>query len=815
MRATGIRSEGDGTARAGASPAAVLLAALLIAAFHGALAGRLFYLRDVSQNHYPIRRLVTERLASPALPLWDPYHGGGTPLLANPNNLVLHPITLLFAVLPFDAAFTASILLQYALLAWGGYLLARALGVGREGATLLGAILSLAGPAASLASLQNVLSASAWVPIGLWAWLRGLEPGARWHLAVAAGVVAVIMVPFEPASLLAFVAIGAVLGATGPDAGRGGAPWGWRCLPALAGVLALGALIGAAQILPARELFAVSARAGGFAVPEAMKWSLEPARLPEIALPRLFGDPTRLSPQAWWGGWLFEGRYPFLPSIYVGAIPCLLAAVALGRRGPGSARRIALGAVAAASLLLALGRHSVLYRSLWSVLPAVRAIRYPERFLLAALVALAILAALGLQHLLDRTISRRATLGGLVGAAAVAFVLVTALASAPSLADAFLQKAARVPELILKGETGAVLRGALLRSVLWMFGETAVLALAAGAALRPDGRFTAAAGLVIAACSGLSMTGASLPALSTAAPGWLKDPGPLAAAVARGPGAPRLHHDPRPEGLSVWGTTDELAWVYRFDRFTYSLGTGHADRVPTILDPATDRMDLRDQTDLGRALGALPLDDRLKILSLAHVGFLLSYDAIDHPGLEPVAALAGFSLPPLRVYRILSVLPRARWVGAAHPPPRPGDTAHSLADPGFDPRRSVILEEAPAGPAGDPPAAGATAADGGEGSAAILEEAPERLRILARAPAPGYLVLADAFAPGWRATLDGSPAPILRANGLFRAVAVGPGEHSVVMTYAPASVRLGLGTSAVGLLLALGLGIVAQRRRAA
>jgi hypothetical protein len=95
----------------------------MLFAFRGPLAGRLFYLRDISQNHHPMRQLITERLLSGELPLWDPYHGAGTPLLANPNNLVLHPISALFALFPFDLAFTLSIVLQYVLLAWGGYLL--------------------------------------------------------------------------------------------------------------------------------------------------------------------------------------------------------------------------------------------------------------------------------------------------------------------------------------------------------------------------------------------------------------------------------------------------------------------------------------------------------------------------------------------------------------------------------------------------------------------------------------------------------------------------------------------------------------------
>src|SRR5207245_6293474 len=133
-----------------AATPALILTILLIVAFHGALAGRMFYLRDISQNHYPIRHYVTERLRDFSLPLWDPYHGGGTPLLANPNALVLHPISLLFLVLPFNTAFTASIVLQFALLALGGYLLARQIGIGREGASLTAAVLASSGPAPAL-----------------------------------------------------------------------------------------------------------------------------------------------------------------------------------------------------------------------------------------------------------------------------------------------------------------------------------------------------------------------------------------------------------------------------------------------------------------------------------------------------------------------------------------------------------------------------------------------------------------------------------------------------------------------------------------
>ncbi|MCZ6695570.1 MAG: hypothetical protein O7A63_03420, partial [Acidobacteria bacterium] len=334
---------------------ALVLGALLLLSLWGPLSGRLFYLRDVSQNHYPIRHYVTDRLLAGDLPLWDPLHGGGTPLLANPNHLVFHPITALFFVLPFDAAFTASIVLQIALLALGGYLLARRIGASREGATLAGAILSLSGPAASLASLQNVLSAFAWVPLGLWLFLRGIERAGRASLAGAAAVLAVVLIAAEPASALAFVLLAPILALT---AGRNSHGEGRRVravLLALVAVMGVACLIAAVQILPARELLPLSTRGAGFTPQEGLKWSLQPFRMLEIVLPRLLGDPTRLHPASWWGGWLFEGRYPFLLSVYAGAIPCCLALLAMFGSGRWEGRRRALGAVAVLGLLLALG----------------------------------------------------------------------------------------------------------------------------------------------------------------------------------------------------------------------------------------------------------------------------------------------------------------------------------------------------------------------------------------------------------------------------------------------------------------------------
>jgi len=52
-------------------------------------------------------------------------------------------------------------------------------------------------------------------------------------------------------------------------------------------------------------------------------------------------------------------------------------------------------------------------------------------------------------------------------------------------------------------------------------------------------------------------------------------------------------------------------------------------------------------------------------------------------------------------------------------------------------------------------------------------------------PDGGWAVLNDVWQPWWYVDLDGKPAELLRANVLFRAVAVPPGRHEVRFTFRP------------------------------
>lgn len=60
-----------------------------------------------------------------------------------------------------------------------------------------------------------------------------------------------------------------------------------------------------------------------------------------------------------------------------------------------------------------------------------------------------------------------------------------------------------------------------------------------------------------------------------------------------------------------------------------------------------------------------------------------------------------------------------------------------------------------------------------------------RLQVAYQADAAGWVVINEAYAPGWEAQVDAAALPVLRANGVFRAVCVPPGTHTLQLRYRP------------------------------
>jgi uncharacterized membrane protein YfhO len=66
---------------------------------------------------------------------------------------------------------------------------------------------------------------------------------------------------------------------------------------------------------------------------------------------------------------------------------------------------------------------------------------------------------------------------------------------------------------------------------------------------------------------------------------------------------------------------------------------------------------------------------------------------------------------------------------------------------------------------------------------AVIEN--ERVTADVSAPSAGFVLVNETYYPGWVATIDGEPAPILRANAFVRAVRVRAGKHHIVMEFRP------------------------------
>jgi hypothetical protein len=156
----------------------------------------------------------------------------------------------------------------------------------------------------------------------------------------------------------------------------------------------------------------------------------------------------------------------------------------------------------------------------------------------------------------------------------------------------------------------------------------------------------------------------------------------------------------------------------------------------------------------------------------------------------------------VKIYENLDLLPRAYLVARTLPAATPEEALQRLQDPGFDPAHLAVVE-------------GGAALDGSPAPgdrAEIVSYTPERVEIHTQSAGEALLVLADAFYPGWAATVDGMPAPIHPANVLLRGVYVPPGEHTVGFTFAPQSLRRGLAVSGGALLLAAVLLLAALLR---
>ena len=779
---------------------AALLALLLVAWAPDAVTGAgVFFTHDLRHHHLPWRAWAAGEWTAGRLPLWAPGAGLGFPLMADGQTGALYPPNmLLFALLPAGWALSMALLGHLWWAGLGAFALARARGLRGEAAALCGVAFALSGFLVTKSLYLGFQNAAAWLPWVLWATSR-----RRW--GAAGGASAMMLLAGHPQA----AAFGLLL--AGAFAVRE------RAWPFFAAA-GLALLVASPQLVATLELARFSLRDGGLDPGLATAGSLPPQELLNGVLPTLFGAERPidviqtyyhrgpvLPDRGYWGA----GENFWEMSFYLG-IPVVFLAVWGLRRAPFWA------GVAAVSALLMLGGHTPLWPALRHI-PGLDGFRFPVRFGLLLTLAVDVLAAAGLHQLLtgDEAGRRRAGRGALaaavgvmVGAGVVGGALsagegalrgrLTAryearLAAPPPAAiagaTALERAAAPQPEPMEPSEVPARVErvvSSLRESTspgsprVWV---PAALLLGLGLALRARPRL---AGGVVVALVAVDLLGFAWDFYPLTPRAEVEAP-PHALSVVRSEAGrvttldrrqdPALDTALMPASLGLlWGTSDVIVpsplRVVRAEALLQKVGLDVGDRG---LQKAA------------RLLAHLPL------VELLGVRWLLSVHDLDDPRVERV------SDGEVKLYRVPGALPRAFLVGCA----RPVDGAEAAweALDALEPASEAVVEGA---------LTAVGCAPGAAGSARISAESPQRIVVEVEASRPALLVQTDSFYPGWEATVDGAPTPIVQTDLVFRGIEIMPGRHTVALVYRPPWLLPCGGAALFGL---VGLGAMGLSRR--
>jgi len=513
-----------------------------------------------------------------------------------------------------------------------------------------------------------------------------------------------------------------------------------RALPVVSG-LALAGLLAAVALLPAAEFAMNSLRTDAEAFArQRLTWS--------VSWPQLL---SALWPLADWprGSYWGEDQW-FILNQFLGALPCALALLG-AFAGPRRARAFAAGALVL--LLLSLGKHFP--PATWALrLPPFSLFRYPVKYFVGAAFCLAVLSGFGLDALgrLARSVGPSRL------KAAAAFV-------GMGVALALSGRLVRLLPMRAMAEAGVIW------PLLFLGLATVIFLLLPATFGRPRRvRQTLGALVVLELIAAHYFLGVPkyVPWELLERPSALQPhlPRPFEGRVSAG-----IMGADEPQSTSQAGLIIErsMDWLVpnRFveERLPALEGYGAPEpEYSELLQYAQERSiyDLTGVTHYVRQ-GPPPFPD-LQLLHQLEDGTTLS--------------------------RSRTALPRAFLAQQARVVPD-AEALAAIRDASQPFRRTVFL--ATGEPLNRPPC---------EGGARILSTGASHVELEANACDESYLVLSDTHYPGWKATLNGAPVPIHRANYALRAVKLPAGAHRVRFEYHPRSFQVGL---ALTLLTAAGL----------
>ena len=739
---------------------------------------------DAKAHFLPQIQFLAQSLARGDSPLWSPFVFGGHPQVADPQSMLFSPTYLLLALLDSTPEAWVVDMLQMAMVVFGGACLMVWIRDQRwHWSAALIAALAFCWGASMAWRIQHVgqVLSLVWLPVAMlclertihrrsffWALLAGLVLA---RLALGRDQVALLSLYF----LVAFSLWRIWAGQPGPLA-HGSLMSARERLTSLAYLGVAGTIGIALSLVPVilTALMAGDSNRPEIGYLDAGRGSLHPALLLTLLVPDVFGATGRAAD--YWGppsaAWPDTGLFlaQNMGGLYLGAAPVLLL-VCAAARGWLWAREVRLFSVAAGLLVLyALGWYTPAFEWMHATLPGVDLFRRPAdaSFLIGAL--LAILAGYALHRLLTDPDPPRLPI------AACAWLL-GGIASGASLGLA--AQFGRLPQVLpVLGESllSVLLAALVLRWVATSAGQHAQRT----GQLRSGAETSSRVGLsALAALTVIDLAHHNGPSSSTAQPASMYEvlaPDTTNETI-RTLKSRVVANETRRDRVELTGLgfhwpnaslTHGLENILGYNPLrlgNYSAATG-----------AEDHVGLPDQ----RRFSPLFPSYRCKLANLLGLRFIATgvpIESID-PALKPGDVRLVARTREAWIYENPHALPRVLFATRAHEV----DFDDLLANgqwPTHDLQSTVLLESDKLGP--DTPRR--------PGEARITHYGNTRVEVEVDSPDGGWLVLNDIWHPWWFAsTLSASaetPLPMLRANVLFRAVALEAGRHRVRFEFRP------------------------------
>lgn len=741
-----------------------------------------FFYFDIVGFNLPLRQYLGEQLREGIFPLWCPERFCGFPVFAEGQGGFLYPPNLL--LFPFMAAwkaFNISMILNCFLGSCFMYAYLRrkfpAL------AAILGGVTFAYGGYFLCHSIHTAqVNVAIWLPLLFLFADKSLEGGGLRSIAAAACVLAVmIFAGHAHACMICLAGLAFYLFYRGIFSGRPGSLI--ACLLVLSLVVIAGVGLGAVQLLPMAELTEHSGRFARLPYGFLVRGSFSPAFFGTLLVPDLFG--SRGSDTVWFGG-----AFPYHEmDVYMGILPLVLLIVAVTQVR--ERRMLPWFALWVTSVALMLGKYTIFYR-VFAYIPYFDRMRLPSKYALLFSFSSSVLIAFGAEFLFTgRKIRLRPPAIGVVLAA-----LLAAAVYCVTYDGTFRELQSMDPSRLSQGWLERLER---LNSLITLDAEKAVAFLAITFSIILFFKYKSGVGNLLAAFSVavvlVDLFNFSGSRVALIDPSLFTEVPPTVASLREEEGLFRIYSDDIFEGFSYAAP----GWMNDSGQYFYSLYS-----LPYDTHMLFNVSSIRGGSPLAlRRMDRAVSGYRRGIIDMLNGRYILMWRKLSGGGLELIYDRGPF------IYRNSRALERACVVPAAVFA-RSGEEAFSaVTTEGFNPRRAVVIEGA------DPLDFRLSGAEslGERAETRISSYSGREVVVEADMPYNGFLVLSDAYYPGWHAEDNGEETRIYRANYMVRAVYLKEGRHRVRFYYRPGTFRLGLMISA-SFLIAVLLLLAAGGKRA-